>query len=709
MEIFRMKNRTLCSGLLLAALVTLFSGCKDDNLYNPAYAEELKSQLFDFNLRQTVNVDINYGIADYHALVLLFDEYPLTEEGQLKGLNPIFSSYTDENCRLQASVEIPSAVKTVYIYSPTYWIPRLTETIVENGCIVLDTTTDEEKTLRSLDKGVRVVDSPRILSTVDASKKIYALVDWNWCGQITDKNGIMKTNSGGLAQRDLEKLQSFLWKGYKNKTEAVAHNIDNSYLLRPTKVVNTTIAKAYENEKGETVLTKDAEISFTFINERAGWQNVMGYYYYPADECPNSPEAVKKFLIIPNASISTDSDPRYYTEKNNKGEVSPINKNATFQLLFEQEDGTLTTHFPPGYTIGYFVIADGFTPESCTKKGTNYTKNNGNEKGKIEFNNGDVFYSNAEWNKEYNDKKERFISVSLEDGRVIYGIEDGGDNSYEDILFMISANPNEAIQDPDRPVIDPEEQTTTAAFGSGIYAFEDIWSSGGDYDMNDVIVKYERSYTYDLYNQVKKIKEVYTPVHNGATYHDSFGYQLPANITSSDISSVTVNGAPASFEAKQNLLTVLLFEDIQSQSGEPYTIEFTMSAGSKLKTTDIKNSAYNPFIVVPELSKPNSNLRLEVHLPKYEVTALGWPGAGEKWNLWFVGRFQGQGDLQFPFAIDIPYQNFKPAVETVLITEAYPEFKGWDENKGTINADWYKKPVAEKVQEFSMDGLNGGI
>ena len=54
------------------------------------------------------------------------------------------------------------------------------------------------------------------------------------------------------------------------------------------------------------------------------------------------------------------------------------------------------------------------------------------------------------------------------------GVEDGDDTSYEDILFCIDANPNEAIQDPDRPVIDPVSYTHLAtqahagsAFGKG--------------------------------------------------------------------------------------------------------------------------------------------------------------------------------------------------------------------------------------------------
>ena len=34
-----------------------------------------------------------------------------------------------------------------------------------------------------------------------------------------------------------------------------------------------------------------------------------------------------------------------------------------------------------------------------------------------------------------------FISLSTSNGTVVYGVEDGDDTSYEDILFCIDANP----------------------------------------------------------------------------------------------------------------------------------------------------------------------------------------------------------------------------------------------------------------------------
>ena len=97
--------------------------------------------------------------------------------------------------------------------------------------------------------------------------------------------------------------------------------------------------------------------------------------------------------------------------------------------------GNLSTKFPAGYTIGYFIIADGF---KCGSKGHD---------GFIDTDKSFV-YSNEEWNKNYQGQKARFISLSAEGGTVVYGVEDGGDSSYEDLLFCIDANPNEAIQDP---------------------------------------------------------------------------------------------------------------------------------------------------------------------------------------------------------------------------------------------------------------------
>ena len=142
---------------------------------------------------------------------------------------------------------------------------------------------------------------------------------------------------------------------------------------------------------------------------------------------------------------------------------APLETNRKVQLLFQDDQGNLSTKFPAGYTIGYFIIADGF---KCGSKGHD---------GFIDTDKSFV-YSNEEWNKNYQGQKARFISLSAEGGTVVYGVEDGGDSSYEDLLFCIDANPNEAIQDPDRPVIDPDEPEVSETENNYMsFAYEDIW------------------------------------------------------------------------------------------------------------------------------------------------------------------------------------------------------------------------------------------
>ena len=111
---------------------------------------------------------------------------------------------------------------------------------------------------------------------------------------------------------------------------------------------------------------------------------------------------------------------------------------------------------------------------------------------------------------------------------MVYGVEDGGDSSYEDLLFCIDANPNEAIQDPDRPVIDPDEPEVSETENNYMsFAYEDIWPSGGDYDLNDVIIEYHRSITFNKDNYVSEVKETYEPVQKAgaATNRNAFAVQ----------------------------------------------------------------------------------------------------------------------------------------------------------------------------------------
>ena len=92
-------------------------------------------------------------------------------------------------------------------------------------------------------------------------------------------------------------------------------------------------------------------------------------------------------------------------------------------------------------------------------------------------------------------------------------IAKGSDKSFDDILFYVESNPD-VIQNPDRPDIpeEPEEPTEDSYTETATIAFEDIWPTGGDYDLNDVIVEQTHTVTHNSNGYITKIEDAFKVV-----------------------------------------------------------------------------------------------------------------------------------------------------------------------------------------------------
>lgn len=67
-----------------------------------------------------------------------------------------------------------------------------------------------------------------------------------------------------------------------------------------------------------------------------------------------------------------------------------------------------------------------------------------------------------------------YVSIYDEkSSKVVIGFEDGGDTTYNNVLFYIESTPDEAIYDPSKPETKPEEYVSTTT-KKGIPAFEDL-------------------------------------------------------------------------------------------------------------------------------------------------------------------------------------------------------------------------------------------
>ena len=643
-------NQLLGMGACFAMLA--LTGCMDKDVYDPGKDPTVlkpESEYFDFTTTTNVAFEVNYGEIGSNALIEIFTEYPISynETGSfvIQG-EPVYKIFADTK-------------------GPTWGVPMCVEASVENGKVTVNET----------DAASRAVAATRAKSnlklvTVNNAQKVYSLVEISDSyGKPGDINGLIEYNKV-ISSKFINNVQKALWKGKSSKPD----KLNNSNYVRDTEHVNTTIAKAYQNEQGQIVTVADAELFFTFLTESCWYQNVVGYYYYKTGECPAAPDQVKKIVIFPNASIKGNVPYLNWYDKvpggatNYGSRNAPLETNRKVQLLFQDDQGNLSTKFPAGYTIGYFIIADGF---KCGSKGHD---------GFIDTDKSFV-YSNEEWNKNYQGQKARFISLSAEGGTVVYGVEDGGDSSYEDLLFCIDANPNEAIQDPDRPVIDPDEPEVSETENNYMsFAYEDIWPSGGDYDLNDVIIEYHRSITFNKDNYVSEVKETYEPVQKvgAATNRNAFAVQY-----ATDQRGEMVLPSGAVDETQTN--SIILFPNAMDVRNQKFVITRTFAAGAMKKDAlKVGNSILNPYIIVNYEGAGKDN-RTEVHLPKSKATNLANSDQiGKEADAYYVNK-----DGKHPFAISIP-GTFTSVTETVTIDKEYPDFEKWVESDGKEYTDWYK-------------------
>lgn len=272
---------------------------------------------------------------------------------------------------------------------------------------------------------------------------------------------------------------------------------------------------------------------------------------------------------------------------------------------------------------------------------------------------------------------------------IVLSFEDWTDQDYNDVQFNILSNPIEAIA-PDVPSVDPvePEDNNSVAYQmsyNGIVAFEDNWPSKGDYDLNDVVVKYNSVLSYNIKNEVLSTEDTFTAYWSGAKYINSFIYQLNTEKTNVE-SSVEM-------DQDLSLATIPVFMDMKEATGEnTKTTKVTINNKFK-KPIDHEVfgvAPYNPFISIYKSTGYN---RAEVHLVNYKPT--------EKAKMDLFGTEMDMSDIakgiyyvsdsKYPFAIHLSDVEEYSTIETKAVDATYPRFVSWVESNGTKDKDWYIK------------------
>ena len=281
---------------------------------------------------------------------------------------------------------------------------------------------------------------------------------------------------------------------------------------------------------------------------------------------------------------------------------------------------------------------------------------------------------------------------------IVLSFEDWTDQDYNDVMFNIWSNPIEAIA-PDVPSVDPiDPDDASVAYRmtyKGILAFEDNWPSKGDYDLNDVIVKYSSILEFNTKNQVLSAEDTFTAMWSGALFKNGFAYQL--NTDRSNVECSILEGK--SGWDKQGLdkdleqATISVFANAIEETGEN-TKTSTFKIQNKFKQpVDHETfgvAPYNPFIFLHQNTDKN---RTEVHLVNHGPTSK------ENMDLFNTHQHLSDkdtgiyyvSDQNYPFAIHLSDVESFSTTEKEAIDKSYPRFASWAQSGGTTDKDWYLK------------------
>lgn len=629
--ICRMLTHVLCSMMMVFAFV----GCEHD-AYNPNNDKVEKPNSFDFSTTSTVQVNVKYDVPKgYKVLFDVYDEDPYTtdEDGQIvkrDDLEPIIRRMTDENGAYSGKEIIDADHNNeVYIYTSYIGVPTIFKTAINGNAISANINWD----------------------TANNAPQTRAL------------NGITKAPDGYFT------LGGWNETGYPDYLDN-----DNkiTILAEVLKVINKTLPERkgficpeqYRQSADFEINDpegRNAEVSVRLIGGASSASNIFGYYCYKAGASKQEIENARKYIIFPNTLMNN------FHEKTASGLKGGESVKLHYIDPTSGEDkGTV---FPNGIRIGWFLMNDAF-----------YNENNG------------TFYSTTALNKDGRTHTARFRVNDF----IVLSFEDWDDHDYNDIQFNVWSNPIEAIITPDIPNVNPDDKEEGVKYNKeykGIVAFEDNWPHKKDYDLNDVIVKYNSVLNFNDKNEVLSTEDTYELLHSGASFMNGFAYQL--NTESSNVETEMVE-APTTFsgqgkdtELSKATINVLLSAiDVTQNNTQTATYKFKNTLNTPIKHEAFGVPPYNPFIMVHDnLGKS----RIEVHLVNHAPTEkadMSLFGTGDDLSSTPNSYYVASGN--YPFAIHLFGAEKFSTPENHSIDTSFEHFNAWVNSNGEEHKDWYK-------------------
>jgi LruC domain-containing protein len=259
--------------------------------------------------------------------------------------------------------------------------------------------------------------------------------------------------------------------------------------------------------------------------------------------------------------------------------------------------------------------------------------------------------------------------------------------------------------EPSDPPEEPQEEFASyfpSESGWATYAFEDLWPYQGDYDMNDLVLKFRVTFNSNSSNEVTGLILDYKIVASGAQSHIGAAVQLD-NVAASTIESVTgqlLGGrelftvSSSGTETGVTEAVIPLFNDVSVASGTGGAIFNTFKDIPEINTENEQIVvAFNTPVAQSQMTMDSFNFFIsvntrgyEVHLPSYLPTSRFNVELARVASLHSSDYFKYQDGMMW--GLMIPEAFYYP-VENSSITEAYNYFTSWATSGGTENEDWY--------------------
>lgn len=273
---------------------------------------------------------------------------------------------------------------------------------------------------------------------------------------------------------------------------------------------------------------------------------------------------------------------------------------------------------------------------------------------------------------------------------------DSDNDGVKDLLDRYPSDPNKS-----GVIIYPSQDTYATL------VFEDLWPLKGDYDFNDLVVRYRHTMITNADNMVTRIETELYVAAMGSGINKGFGFQF--NLTPSDIESVSgqrfnkglLSLAPNGTENGQSKAVIFAFDDvldlIKDKPRGPFinttlgvshaisdTVLLVIELSSPKSIKQLGQVPFNPFIYLNEERGKEIHLIDQVPTDLVDIAYFGT--AADATDLGH-NRYYSTED-NHPWALNL-VGDFAHPLEKTDILDCYIYFDIWAQSGGTRFKDWH--------------------